>query len=219
MSRHSLAEPPPRRRVVPAPPPGLCLDFANARYWRGKAVPTDSWPDYGALVGWLRGAAVVDAGAAASLQALGTVDPPAANGLFEVAVTLREALYALFSRLAQGQDASAHLPALNHWLTTASPRNELGVTPEGSTGWRVPMVSPAPGEVLAPVLWSAADLVLAAPRLRLRLRECANDQCRWLFLDDSKSGTRRWCSMSSCGNRHKVQQHALRKAAARAASG
>lgn len=174
-------------------------------------MPTDSWPDFAALVGWLVSAHVIDADAAASLRALGLEDPAAALCLFEAAVAAREQLYALFSRLADGASAEDELPALNRLLVTASPRAELGLTCGGALGWRVPMVSPVPGEVLAPVLWSAADLVLAAPRVRLRA--CANDQCRWLFLDDSKSGTRRWCSMSSCGNRHKVQQHALRKAA------
>ena len=72
------------------------------------------------------------------------------------------------------------------------------------------MVSPVASEVLAPVLWSAADLALAAQRVRLR--QCANEKCRWLFVDDSKGGSRRWCSMSTCGNHAKMQRHALRKA-------
>jgi predicted RNA-binding Zn ribbon-like protein len=63
--------------------------------------------------------------------------------------------------------------------------------------------------LLALVWWSAADLVLATDRLRLRC--CANPRCGWLFLDDSKAGTRRWCSMSACGNRAKVQRHAQRQ--------
>jgi predicted RNA-binding Zn ribbon-like protein len=43
-----------------------------------------------------------------------------------------------------------------------------------------------------------------------RLRHCLNDQCGWLFMDDSKNGSRRWCSMRSCGNRAKAQRHYLR---------
>jgi predicted RNA-binding Zn ribbon-like protein len=37
-----------------------------------------------------------------------------------------------------------------------------------------------------------------------------NDQCGWLFMDDSKNGSRRWCSMQSCGNRAKAHRHYLR---------
>jgi predicted RNA-binding Zn ribbon-like protein len=38
-----------------------------------------------------------------------------------------------------------------------------------------------------------------------RLRLCASPECRWAFRDTSKAGARRWCSMSSCGNRHKAR--------------
>ena len=65
----------------------------------------------------------------------------------------------------------------------------------------------APG-LLAPVLWSAADLATRADRRRVR--RCANDACLWLFIDESKAGTRRWCDMSSCGNRAKSRRHYLR---------
>lgn len=43
-----------------------------------------------------------------------------------------------------------------------------------------------------------------------RLRICANDQCRWVFYDRSPTGRRRWCSMSSCGNRAKAARHRAR---------
>jgi predicted RNA-binding Zn ribbon-like protein len=47
-----------------------------------------------------------------------------------------------------------------------------------------------------------------------RLRICANDGCRWVFRDTSRSGRRRWCSMASCGNRAKAARHRARKRAA-----
>lgn len=52
-----------------------------------------------------------------------------------------------------------------------------------------------------------------------RLRICANDGCRWVFEDNSRTGRRRWCSMASCGNRAKAARHRARKRAAVAASG
>jgi predicted RNA-binding Zn ribbon-like protein len=45
-----------------------------------------------------------------------------------------------------------------------------------------------------------------------RLRICANDQCRWVFKDDSPGGRRKWCSMAVCGNRAKVARHRRRQA-------
>jgi predicted RNA-binding Zn ribbon-like protein len=40
---------------------------------------------------------------------------------------------------------------------------------------------------------------------RERLRSCP--RCDWLFLDTSRGGKRRWCSMRICGNREKVARH------------
>jgi predicted RNA-binding Zn ribbon-like protein len=40
-----------------------------------------------------------------------------------------------------------------------------------------------------------------------RIRECANPDCVLWFLDTSRPGTRRWCSMASCGNRDKAIRH------------
>jgi predicted RNA-binding Zn ribbon-like protein len=38
-----------------------------------------------------------------------------------------------------------------------------------------------------------------------RLRTCADDGCRWAFYDHSKNRSGRWCSMETCGNRHKAR--------------
>ena len=82
-------------------------------------------------------------------------------------------------------------------------------------GWEIERSAPVLETLLAPVLWSAGDL-LAGRRLD-RVRRCANDQCLWLFLDDSKSGNRRWCSMSACGNRAKAHRHYAKRRGQRAA--
>jgi len=44
-----------------------------------------------------------------------------------------------------------------------------------------------------------------------RLRICSNDDCRWVFHDPSPSGRRRWCDMSTCGNRAKAARYRERK--------
>jgi len=46
-----------------------------------------------------------------------------------------------------------------------------------------------------------------------RLRICENPQCHWVFKDTSRTGKRKWCSMSSCGNRAKVARHRARQKA------
>jgi predicted RNA-binding Zn ribbon-like protein len=48
-----------------------------------------------------------------------------------------------------------------------------------------------------------------------RLRACAAADCGYFYLDTSRSGNRRWCSMQRCGNRAKVRAHRERSAMAR----
>lgn len=43
-----------------------------------------------------------------------------------------------------------------------------------------------------------------------RLRRCEHPDCVMLFIDTSKNGRRRWCSMETCGNREKAAGHRAR---------
>nr|WP_090396707.1 CGNR zinc finger domain-containing protein [Natribacillus halophilus] len=44
-----------------------------------------------------------------------------------------------------------------------------------------------------------------------RIRECEHPECILYFVDTSKSGKRRWCSMELCGNRQKAADFYARK--------
>lgn len=59
------------------------------------------------------------------------------------------------------------------------------------------------------LLSQAASDLLTSPDI-LRLRACASETCRWLFLDTSKNHSRRWCDMKLCGNRSKVRRFQAR---------
>jgi predicted RNA-binding Zn ribbon-like protein len=43
-----------------------------------------------------------------------------------------------------------------------------------------------------------------------RFRACADDSCRSVFYDDSRTRRRRWCDMAVCGNRAKAARHRAR---------
>jgi len=43
--------------------------------------------------------------------------------------------------------------------------------------------------------------------LRERVRTCAAEDCELLFVDASRPGQRRWCSMNHCGSRAKMRRH------------
>jgi predicted RNA-binding Zn ribbon-like protein len=124
------------------------------------------------------------------------------------AIALREPIYRIFTAIAEGETVTASdLEQLNRALALTPPRVRLIRGTKGF-GWAANDALPIVPALLAPVLWSAADLLTYADNRRLR--RCANEECLWLFMDHSKGGTRRWCDMNSCGNRAKAKRHYAR---------
>lgn len=64
---------------------------------------------------------------------------------------------------------------------------------------------PTAAAVLSTLARDAIDL-FAGP-LSGRIRVCAADDCGLLFVDASRPGRRRWCSMDRCGNLSKVRRY------------
>ena len=196
--------------LIPAFRDELCLDFANTRYWRGTEMPTDDLRGIGDVVEWCKSSGVLSQTDAAVARRWWEERPDLAGPAFLEAVALREALYAVFRAIADGKEPALDaMRTLNDALARAPSR--LGVERHaGRFSWRVPRLdAPTVAALLAPVVWSGTELLLGS-RLP-RVRHCANERCLWLFLDDSKSGTRRWCSMASCGNRAKAHRHYARR--------
>ena len=62
------------------------------------------------------------------------------------------------------------------------------------------------------LLASGVHPKVASERLG-RIRECASADCTWLFVDESRNHSRRWCEMRACGNRMKARRHYQRTTA------
>ena len=183
--------------VIPAPAADLCLAFANTCYWRGTASPTEELNSADDVVRW--------AAKAEHLPAAMLKRCERSAALRDEAIELREIIHRCFAAVAAGRTpAEDDMGALNAALGEAPPRRRVRVN-----GWDVGSPEPWITTLLAPVLWSAADLLVGLQRSRVR--QCANPACGWLFLDTSKGGNRRWCSMSACGNRAKAHRHYLRQ--------
>jgi predicted RNA-binding Zn ribbon-like protein len=192
--------------LVPAPAEELCLSFANTRYWRGSEPDaTEQLSSPKALGEWLAANAPMPA---ARRGRKGPADGADLDALFDDALRLRESIYRIFLSIGEGRTPpSGELDVFNSALAETPPR--LGISARGGTySWIVAPPQPSLGGALAPVIWSAADLLTHAGERRIR--RCANDKCRWVFVDRSKGGTRRWCDMNSCGNRAKAHRHYAR---------
>jgi predicted RNA-binding Zn ribbon-like protein len=191
--------------TIPAPAATLCLDFVNTRYWRGSEVSTETLTGPADLAGWVGKDGGLPAKRAETFGAWTQAHPVQAGRLFDRAIELRETLHRLFAARASDMPvADRDIAQLNQALEEAPARDKLDRTKE-SLGWKAPREEISAAALLAPVLWSAADLLLQGNAARIR--QCANEKCRWVFVDSSKAGSRRWCTMSSCGNRAKAQRH------------
>jgi predicted RNA-binding Zn ribbon-like protein len=194
----------------------LCLDFVNTvsgRVSSGAAQDGLDWVDdvleerlgaYADLVDWAEAAGAVEAGEAERLDARAAADPRAATHLVTRARALRETLYRIFKAVVEG------------WLPRdddlARLDREARLLHAGETlGWEAGRLvrswrgDDALAHPLWPVVRSAVELLSAGPLERVG--QCPGERCGWLFLDTSRGGRRRWCSMADCGNVAKVRRH------------
>ena len=67
----------------------------------------------------------------------------------------------------------------------------------------------APKDLLLPLAEVMGDIICSADFSLIK--NCEWPACNLYFLDVSKNGKRRWCTMSVCGNRAKAAAHRARK--------
>ena len=187
----------------------LCLDFANTVSWRGSGAPVDHLPAYEDLLAFALQASVIGAAEAGRLRREAARRPEAATRALRRAVELREALYRIFAGLAADRrPAPGDLATLNAALPAALAGIHV-VPKDDRFAWAWDGDRDALQRLLWPVARDAAVFLTSADLSRLGT--CGNPRCRWLFLDETRSGTRRWCSMAVCGNRTKVHRYRGRR--------
>ncbi|PWT77759.1 MAG: hypothetical protein C5B60_02175 [Chloroflexi bacterium] len=191
----------------------VCLDFINTIDPReshaASARSRDYLEGYADLALWSGYARLLPEQRVGALLASAVQHPDAAQHVFERAIALRETLFRVFSSAAAGkQPVAADLEALRSAYRKVMAEAQLDYTPDGFS-WQWPDTDDALDQMLWPLVRSAVDL-LTSPELR-RVKVCPGlGDCGWLFLDTSKSGQRRWCSMESCGSRAKMRRYYAR---------
>ncbi|HEX9052833.1 MAG TPA: ABATE domain-containing protein [Anaeromyxobacter sp.] len=188
----------------------LCLDFVNTVSGDRAGHPTERLATYADLVSWSRQAEIVDDAEARRLLAEARRRPGDAEAVHGDALAFREALYRIFTAIAGGLEAPAEdLARLSDHLARALSHRRI--VRGGPACCRLAWSDP-PDALDAP-LWrvaaSAMELLTSGPDLA-RVRQCGmhdTRECSWLFMDHTRAGTRRWCSMKDCGNKAKARRH------------
>src|SRR5829696_3934192 len=158
----------------------LCLNFANTVDPRQGDHRREFLTGYPDLVAWSVRVGVLDAPTGGELTRAAERDPAAAQKVYTDAVTLREALYRVFSAVAAGAAApAADLATLNEALADGFSHGRLAPDGDGYR-WDWQIDPPALDRMLWPVLRSAVGLLMSDQLDRVK--ECPGlDDCGWLF--------------------------------------
>jgi predicted RNA-binding Zn ribbon-like protein len=186
----------------------LCLDFVNTGSSRQLGPFVERLRGYEDVVRWGERTGALNEQEASTLRASAARDSVYALRVLDEARALREAIYRVFRARRDGsQPAPADLALLNGAAARATAAQQLVVTEEGfDVTWPE---TDALERAWWPVATSAMALLLSQDVARVK--ECASENCNWLFLDASKNRSRRWCEMKDCGNRAKARRHYARR--------
>lgn len=178
----------------------LCLDFLNTVNAWPHPTRDDLLTPHD-LRAWAGGSGLPLAG-------------PATPADVAAARTLRDQLLLVF------------VPVLRHdppdgdavqWLmaevagSTRTPETADPLPGQVDLRWPPPL---SPSELRSSIAFSAVSLLVRGSLLRVK--GCAT--CGWFFLDTSRNGTRRWCSMQYCGSQAKARTYAVKKRSSRLGS-
>jgi len=187
----------------------LCLDFTNTASWHASNRNTEHLNDFCDLLRWSNEYGIIDPHTELLLSEGAERNPAGALAILTRARKLREGLYRIFVAVSQRKSPGrSDMQLLNEMLDQAPLRFEVHYEESGFSGKRTPGGSEF-ATVLGPVAWSAAEL-LTSENLD-RIKRCADDTCGWLFLDNTKNRSRRWCDMGDCGSRAKAKRYYQRK--------
>lgn len=180
----------------------LALDFVNTRSGPPVGPPDDDvMVGYRELVSWAVYAGALTEADAAKLRRLANRDPDAAGAVFAHSLRIRDDLDAIFRPLAADRrPSSAALSRLRDDEADALAHAHLERGSAFEWSWRDDRSLGRPARIVA----HAAVQLLTAGELD-RLKVCGG--CRFLFIDESKNRSRRWCSMEDCGTTEKVRRY------------
>jgi predicted RNA-binding Zn ribbon-like protein len=194
----------------------LALDFANTAEGTSEGeIEREHLLSYEDLVFWGCHIGLLSGEDGERLLQQCREKPGEAQAVFARALEFRGHLYGLFRVLAEGDNPpDESVEVLRRYECEAISQATLAPSGDDGFEWKWAL-----GDDLAGMFWpvahSATELLTSGPLGRVK--GCAG--CNWLFVDESKNKSRRWCSMEECGTHAKMRRYVARRAAKRKSSG
>jgi predicted RNA-binding Zn ribbon-like protein len=133
--------------------------------------------------------------------------PSIPPGMLKAAHRLREEVRTLIEKRKAGK--RVNFENLNAFLASAESHVQIEICQDRKFDlhriWRERTAE----QVLGPLAEAAAELLIEGDFSLIR--RCENKDCGFWFYDLTRSHRRRWCSMSTCGNRGKVKAFRTRE--------
>ncbi len=180
----------------------LVLDFLNTRTGPPEGpADDDALADYAALLEWCSHADVLVEAEVRALTEASRDDPASAASTFERSLRARDYLRSLFGSITEGRGPrSEDLALLRDDEAEALSYGNLAEDAGFAWSWAGDQTM---GRPLRPIIHSAVELLTGAQLDRIK--RCAG--CSYVFLDESKNRSRRWCSMDDCGSAEKARRY------------
>ncbi|WP_133300224.1 CGNR zinc finger domain-containing protein [Mucilaginibacter terrenus] len=188
----------------------LCLDFVNTVQTRKKTPSHEYLADYATFLDWCIKVEIVSEDEKRELALLSDASPRNTQVAFQHILQVRDNFYSLFSQKAAGTSVDqSTLDKFNTLVSQALSHIGFANHKDGLKQVWLNM-----GEDLASPLWkvvkSAYDILTSADAKYIK--ECS--ACGWLFLDKTRSHTRRWCNPLECGSTDKAIRYYYKRKAA-----
>jgi predicted RNA-binding Zn ribbon-like protein len=193
-----------------------CLDFLNTIDWRlNPNKRRDALEHYSDLLAFALRINFISSATYTDLFERSLGSPASAERAMNDARAFRDALLSLVDDVANTQNQPQSQPPLSEAIAIFDAARRKAHESE-SLLWRGGrlILIPHPEEEGFDLPWLSlvrdAEELFCSPHAS-RIRICAAEGCGWAFLDLSKNGTRRWCSMKLCGNREKAIRYKAKK--------
>jgi len=186
----------------------LWLDFVNTDE-APRHAHADTLRSFDGFLAWLASVGLIDADRHAALERRAREQPASATAALHEARRIRSALRPLAERGIHATERvrDAAISEINRVLGRSTVVRRVELDPRDGAFHRAFVPSgDAFAALVIPVVESVADALVMGELARVR-RCAAEPPCPRVFLDTSRNGRRRWCDMTSCGNRAKAARH------------
>lgn len=180
----------------------VCLDFVNTTGARSSANPRERLNTYRDALTWSRRVGIIDATTHRLLNKRARVQAAEAAVALRALRERRELFYRLLCAAIERTPPPERLVSAMNRLWHELERRRALVFEGEQYAVRFRSVAADFDALLWPITSSVVDLV-TSPDIT-RVKHCG--ECDWLFLDESKNGSRTWCK-KECGDRVRARRH------------